>query len=192
MAKHHSIRAVIEAAAHSRQPAAARPGIVNHADANTIGLHDALLGEPFPQRWRIYVAVHGNHGWAECLQLVEHVFLHEVTSMQEQVGPANPLDALAGQASPPARHVGVGDDRDEHRLSMASSQPAGATLSGMDLRTSGGGPAPGGAATTGTGRVGNVDVLRAAAAFAVLLGHAYVLGGRALPVRAERWYRWPP
>jgi peptidoglycan/LPS O-acetylase OafA/YrhL len=46
----------------------------------------------------------------------------------------------------------------------------------------------GGAATTGTGRVGNVDVLRAVAALAVLLGHAYSLGGRAIPVRAERWY----
>jgi len=49
----------------------------------------------------------------------------------------------------------------------------------------------GGAATTGTGRVGNVDVLRAAAAFSVLAGHAYVLGGRDIPLRAERWYDVP-
>lgn len=46
----------------------------------------------------------------------------------------------------------------------------------------------GGASTTGTGRVGNLDVLRAVAAFGVLAGHAYTLGGRALPLRAERWY----
>lgn len=46
----------------------------------------------------------------------------------------------------------------------------------------------GGAATTGTGRVGNLDVLRAVAAFAVLAGHAYVLSGRVVPLRAERWY----
>ncbi len=46
----------------------------------------------------------------------------------------------------------------------------------------------GGAATTGTGRVGNLDVLRAVAAFGVLAGHAYVLGGRVVPLRAERWY----
>lgn len=49
----------------------------------------------------------------------------------------------------------------------------------------------GGAATTGTGRVGNVDVLRAVAALGVLAGHAYALGGRALPVRAEKWYDVP-
>jgi len=46
----------------------------------------------------------------------------------------------------------------------------------------------GGAATTGTGRVGNLDVLRAIAALAVVVGHAYALGGRSLPVRAEHWY----
>ncbi|MDQ3493118.1 MAG: acyltransferase family protein, partial [Chloroflexota bacterium] len=46
----------------------------------------------------------------------------------------------------------------------------------------------GGAATTGAGRVGNLDVLRAVAAFGVLAGHAYSLSGRFLPVRAERWY----
>lgn len=46
----------------------------------------------------------------------------------------------------------------------------------------------GGAATTGTGRVGNLDVMRALAAFGVLAGHAYGLSGRFLPLRAERWY----
>lgn len=45
--------------------------------------------------------------------------------------------------------------------------------------------AAGGAATTGTGRVGNLDVLRAVAALGVLAGHAYQLGGRGLPLRAE-------
>jgi peptidoglycan/LPS O-acetylase OafA/YrhL len=49
----------------------------------------------------------------------------------------------------------------------------------------------GGAATTGTGRVGNVDVLRAVAALAVLAGHAYALGGRAVPIKAQRWYDVP-
>ena len=49
----------------------------------------------------------------------------------------------------------------------------------------------GGAATTGTGRVGNVDVLRAVAAFGVVASHAYFLGGRVLPVRAEHWYDVP-
>jgi peptidoglycan/LPS O-acetylase OafA/YrhL len=49
----------------------------------------------------------------------------------------------------------------------------------------------GGAATTGTGRVGNVDVLRAVAAFAVLAGHAYVLGGRTIPVKAQHFYDVP-
>ena len=49
-------------------------------------------------------------------------------------------------------------------------------------------PTPvGGAATTGTGRVGNLDVLRAVAALGVLAAHAYSLGDRTLPLRAERW-----
>jgi peptidoglycan/LPS O-acetylase OafA/YrhL len=39
--------------------------------------------------------------------------------------------------------------------------------------------------------VGNVDVLRAAAAFAVVVGHAYALGGRTLPVKASRWQDVP-
>ena len=36
-----------------------------------------------------------------------------------------------------------------------------------------------------------MDILRAAAALGVLVGHAYALGGRAIPVRAERWYDVP-
>jgi peptidoglycan/LPS O-acetylase OafA/YrhL len=51
--------------------------------------------------------------------------------------------------------------------------------------------AAGGAATTGSGRVGNVDVLRAVAAFGVLTAHAYALGGRAAPIQAEYWYDVP-
>ena len=49
----------------------------------------------------------------------------------------------------------------------------------------------GGAATLGTGRVGNVDVLRAVAALAVLVGHSYSLGGRSVPVKAQHWYDVP-
>jgi peptidoglycan/LPS O-acetylase OafA/YrhL len=52
------------------------------------------------------------------------------------------------------------------------------------------GPA-GGAATTGVGRVGNVDVLRAAAALGVLAGHAYALGGRTVPIKAMYWWDVP-
>ena len=51
--------------------------------------------------------------------------------------------------------------------------------------------AAGGAATTGAGRVGNVDVLRAVAALTVLAGHAYDLGGRPVPVKAQYWYDVP-
>jgi peptidoglycan/LPS O-acetylase OafA/YrhL len=51
--------------------------------------------------------------------------------------------------------------------------------------------AAGGAATTGTGRVGNVDVLRAVAALGVLAGHAYALGGRVLPIKAQHFYDVP-
>lgn len=64
----------------------------------------------------------------------------------------------------------------------------------MSAADTGVGPTPtpaGGAATTGAGRVGNVDVLRAVAALGVLVGHAYALGGRAIPVRAEHWYDVP-
>jgi peptidoglycan/LPS O-acetylase OafA/YrhL len=39
--------------------------------------------------------------------------------------------------------------------------------------------------------VGNVDVLRAGAALAVVAGHAYVLSGRAVPVKAQYWYDVP-
>lgn len=49
----------------------------------------------------------------------------------------------------------------------------------------------GGAATTGHGRVGNVDVLRAIAAFGVLVVHAYALGGRPVPIKAQYWYDVP-
>jgi peptidoglycan/LPS O-acetylase OafA/YrhL len=53
-------------------------------------------------------------------------------------------------------------------------------------------PTPaGGAATTGSGRVGNVDVLRAFAALGVLAGHAYSLGGRSVPIQAAQWYDVP-
>jgi peptidoglycan/LPS O-acetylase OafA/YrhL len=64
-------------------------------------------------------------------------------------------------------------------------------MSTVDVTTDTSAAAAGGAATTGTGRVGNVDVLRAVAALGVLVGHAYALGGRAIPVRAEQWYDVP-
>ena len=47
-------------------------------------------------------------------------------------------------------------------------------------------PVEGGAATTGSGRVGNLDVLRAVAAFGVLTAHAYSLGPRTLFLRADQ------
>ena len=40
-------------------------------------------------------------------------------------------------------------------------------------------------------RVANLDVLRALAALAVLVGHAYVLGGRVIPVKAQHVYDVP-
>jgi peptidoglycan/LPS O-acetylase OafA/YrhL len=40
-------------------------------------------------------------------------------------------------------------------------------------------------------RVANLDVLRAGAALAVLVIHAYALGGRVAPVRAQYWYDVP-
>lgn len=49
----------------------------------------------------------------------------------------------------------------------------------------------GGAATSGSGRVGNLDVLRAVAALAVLAVHAYSLGGRSAPIKAQYLYDVP-
>jgi peptidoglycan/LPS O-acetylase OafA/YrhL len=43
----------------------------------------------------------------------------------------------------------------------------------------------------GRRRISNVDALRAVAALAVLVGHAYALGGRAAPIRAQYWYDVP-
>ncbi len=40
-------------------------------------------------------------------------------------------------------------------------------------------------------RVGNLDVLRGLTAFGILAIHAYALGGRAAPVRAQYWYDVP-
>ncbi len=40
-------------------------------------------------------------------------------------------------------------------------------------------------------RVGNVDVLRAVAALCVLAVHAYALGGRGAPIKAQHWYDVP-
>ncbi len=45
--------------------------------------------------------------------------------------------------------------------------------------------------TSTRSRVANVDVLRAVAALAVLVIHAYELGGRAVPFRAQHWYDVP-
>jgi peptidoglycan/LPS O-acetylase OafA/YrhL len=53
-------------------------------------------------------------------------------------------------------------------------------------------PEPVAAPGTARGRrLANVDALRAAAALAVLVGHAYALGGRAAPIRAQYWYDVP-
>jgi peptidoglycan/LPS O-acetylase OafA/YrhL len=40
-------------------------------------------------------------------------------------------------------------------------------------------------------RAPNLEPLRALAALAVLIGHAYALGGRAIPIQAEHWYDVP-
>ncbi len=53
-------------------------------------------------------------------------------------------------------------------------------------------PEPVAAPVTARGRrLANVDALRAGAAVAVLVGHAYALGGRAAPIRAQYWYDVP-
>jgi peptidoglycan/LPS O-acetylase OafA/YrhL len=52
-------------------------------------------------------------------------------------------------------------------------------------------PPPATTTATAAPRVGNLDVLRAVAAFAVLGVHAYALGGRAAPVRAQHGYDVP-
>jgi peptidoglycan/LPS O-acetylase OafA/YrhL len=53
-------------------------------------------------------------------------------------------------------------------------------------------PEPVAAPLNGPGRrLANVDALRALAALAVLVGHAYALGGRAVPIRAQYWYDVP-
>lgn len=43
-------------------------------------------------------------------------------------------------------------------------------------------------ASAGSSRLGNLDVLRAVAALLVLVGHAYSLGGRGLPVVPSHWH----
>lgn len=48
---------------------------------------------------------------------------------------------------------------------------------------------PRGGTAAGSGRLGNLDVLRAVAALLVLVGHAYALGGRGLPIVPSHWYQ---
>lgn len=43
----------------------------------------------------------------------------------------------------------------------------------------------------GARRVGNLDVLRALSAIGILLVHAYAIGGRAAPIKAQHWYDVP-
>jgi peptidoglycan/LPS O-acetylase OafA/YrhL len=52
-------------------------------------------------------------------------------------------------------------------------------------------PRSGAAVAQARGRVGNLDVLRAVAALAVLTIHAYALGGRIAPIKAQYWYDVP-
>ena len=51
----------------------------------------------------------------------EHLDPHEVAGVQDRVGGAQPLDAGGGERAAPARHVGVGDDREPHGHQPLSS-----------------------------------------------------------------------
>jgi hypothetical protein len=87
---------------------------VHHPDSNLLDLDDPALGQNLTKLRLVHVPPHG-FDRGELLQLLEHPERHEVAGVQDQVGLPQPTEALRRQSTHPARHVGVGDDRDERQ-----------------------------------------------------------------------------
>ena len=80
------------------EPPARRAGVVDHPDAHAARLDDAARRQPRPQLGRVDVAVHGGDRRAERLEVVEHRAVIEVARVEDQVGGAQPGDAVVRQA----------------------------------------------------------------------------------------------
>jgi hypothetical protein len=92
----------------------ARTAVVNDPDPSPTRLDHPLGRQHRAQRWLVHVSVHALHR-AEAPQLLEDAQRDEVPGVEDQVSPREPLNAVVGQPAAAARHVRVGDDRDDQR-----------------------------------------------------------------------------
>lgn len=132
MAEDHGVGAG-EAPAKAREPSLGGAGVVDHRDARPLSLDHPRGGQAHTKRRRVDVAVDGEHRGPEGLELIEELLAREVAGMEDELGFAETLETRLGQAPPPARQVGVGDDRDHPRRSTTVTSRSKATISGWPV-----------------------------------------------------------
>ena len=86
----------------------------------------ALQRQPHDQLVRVHVPADRVHRRAERLQLLQDLELHEVAGVQDRVGVLSRRRSVR-QPPVPARHVRVGDDRDDHTSRGASASATSAS-----------------------------------------------------------------
>src|SRR4051794_25603362 len=99
-------------------PADRRPGDVNHPDPYP-GDVDHPLARKLPPYLRVvHVAEDGRDRRTNASQPIEKREPCQVAGVQDQLCPAQPVEAFGGERAPAARHVRIGDDGNPHRQTM--------------------------------------------------------------------------
>jgi hypothetical protein len=111
MAVDHGIT-VLEACGEACLPSKARPGVVNHSDADVLDLDDLLLRQRLLQRRLVHVPVHALERRPDRTQLLEDARCDEVAAVQQKLGACDEPHALVRQRPRAPRQVRIGDDGD--------------------------------------------------------------------------------
>jgi hypothetical protein len=104
--------AVLEARGEACLPPEARPGVVDHPDADVFDLDDSLLWQRLFQRRLVHVSGDGFERRPDCAQLIEDARRDEVAAVQQELCPRDEPYALVRQRPRAARQMCVGDDGD--------------------------------------------------------------------------------
>jgi hypothetical protein len=106
-----------------RRPPYGGPGHVHHPDPSPRNADDPPFRQELQERRLVHVPCHSLDR-RQPPELLEHRSANEVTGVQDQLGALQSAQALTRQPPRSARHVRVGDDRDERQPAPFRNAPS--------------------------------------------------------------------
>jgi hypothetical protein len=111
-----------ELGAQALETTSLRARVVDDPDPCALGLEDDAIGQLGADLGNVDVAVHGNERGADRRDLGKRLGAGEVARVDDRVGAREVVDARLRKAARPARHVGVGNERDPHALEVDDAE----------------------------------------------------------------------